>query len=134
MNTQTSDSHNVQSKPEAYRDFLAVEAQKLKHLFTSFNREQYLDWVAAWKETYEAVSRVNRHNKTLGRMNPNNRPEKAAAFEKALLQQPILNELSNMVATVPNTYANRTIYLMVVRKASKLAAQEAYEKAHSSAT
>ena len=116
-------------------------AEQLSHKLTFNTRDEYLVWVKQWKEDYKNLTNAIRNNQVSWKLRAAKKPERIAYFktisEKAT---DVPKEFYDVRITILNNqlfadcgfraYNSRTliaIYLLVLRKASKIRAERCYQ-------
>lgn len=117
-------------------------AEQLSHKLTFNTRDEYLVWVKQWKEDYKNLSNAIRNNRLVWKRDLAQQEEKIARLNEKLTKAPDVPEefYTTGIASLNNQLFADTgfrsysdwkiiaIYLLVLRKAGKIRANECYNK------
>ena len=116
-------------------------AEQLSNNLTFNTRDEYLVWVKQWKEDYKNLANAIRNNRIALRYKSARKPERITHFKTLLEKAPnVSKEFYDIRITVLNNqlYADTglraygncafiAIYLLALRKASKIRAERCYQ-------
>lgn len=116
-------------------------AEQLSHKLTFNTRDEYLVWVKQWKEDYKNLTNAIRNNRVSWKLQMAQKPERIAYFKAASekasnvpkefydVRITMLNNqiLADHGVRVYHNWSFIAIYLLVLRKASKIRSERCYQ-------